>query len=282
MPSVLITGTSSGFGLLTAVELARRGWRVFATMRNLDKRAPLDAAAAEAGVAGRLELIRLDVTDAASIEEAVRDILQRSGGRLDAVVHNAGVAVGAAFEDVPDFEARRVMETNFWGVLALTRALLPAFRAQRSGRILIVSSNSAYAGEPANAIYVASKWAIEGWAESLAYEVSPFGIGVVLVEPGSYKTEIWGSSPRILPESSPYRAVMQHLEKVIDEKVLANARDPREVAQVIARALGARRPRFRYPVGPDAWIGHLLRGKLPSRVQRFAITRLLGLHRVRL
>jgi NAD(P)-dependent dehydrogenase (short-subunit alcohol dehydrogenase family) len=282
MPSVLITGTSSGFGLLTAVELARRGWRVFATMRNLDKRAPLDAAAAEAGVAGRLELIRLDVTDATSIEEAVRDILQRSGGRLDAVVHNAGVAVGAAFEDVPEAEARRVMETNFWGVLALTRALLPAFRAQRSGRILIVSSNSAYAGEPANAIYVASKWAIEGWAESLAYEVSPFGIDVVLVEPGSYKTEIWGSSPRILPESSPYRAVMQHLEKVIDEKVLANARDPREVAQVIARALGARRPRFRYPVGPDAWIGHLLRGKLPSRVQRFAITRLLGLHRVRL
>jgi len=207
--------------------------------------------------------------------------LQRSGGRLDAVVHNAGVAVGAAFEDVPEAEARRVMETNFWGVLALTRALLPAFRAQRSGRILIVSSNSAYAGEPANAIYVASKWAIEGWAESLAYEVSPFGIDVVLVEPGSYKTEIWGSSPRILPESSPYRALMQHLEKVIDEKVLANARDPREVAQVIARALGARRPRFRYPVGPDAWIGHVLRGKLPSRVQRFAITRFLGLHRVR-
>lgn len=281
MPSVLITGTSSGFGLHTAVELARRGWRVFATMRNLDKRTPLDQAAAEAGVAQRLELMRLDVTDAASIEEAVRDILQRSGGRLDAVVHNAGVAVGAAFEDVPEAEARRVMETNFWGVLALTRALLPAFRAQRSGRILIVSSNSAYAGEPANAIYVASKWAIEGWAESLAYEVSPFGIGVVLVEPGSYKTEIWGSSPRILPESSPYRALMQHLEKVIDEKVLANARDPREVAQVIARALGAWRPRFRYPVGPDAWIGHFLRGKLPSRVQRFAITRFLGLHRVR-
>jgi NAD(P)-dependent dehydrogenase (short-subunit alcohol dehydrogenase family) len=281
MPSVLITGTSSGFGLHAAVELARRGWRVFATMRNLDKRVPLDGAAAEAGVAQRLELIRLDVTDATSIEEAVRDILQRSGGRLDAVVHNAGVAVGAAFEDVPEVEARRVMETNFWGVLALTRALLPAFRAQRSGRILIVSSNSAYAGEPANAIYVASKWAIEGWAESLAYEVSPFGIDVVLVEPGSYKTEIWGSSPRILPERSPYRALMQHLEKVIDEKVIANARDPREVAQVIARALGARRPRFRYPVGPDAWIGHVLRGKLPSRVQRFAITRLLGLHRVR-
>jgi len=281
MRNVLITGTSSGFGLHTAVEMARRGWHVFATMRNLAKRAPLDAAVAAAGAAERLDVTQLDVTQAASVEAGVRAVLQRAGGHLDAVVHNAGVAVGGAFEDVPDAEARRVMETNFWGVLALTRALLPTFRAQRSGRIVIVSSNSAYAGEPANAIYVASKWAIEGWAESLAYEVTPFNIGVVLVEPGSYKTEIWGSSPRVLPENSAYRALMQHLEKAIDEKVLASARDPREVAQVIARALDARKPRFRYPVGPDAWIGHLVRGKLPSRVQRFAITRLLGLHRVR-
>ncbi len=281
MPSVLITGTSSGFGLEAAVELARRGWRVFATMRNLERRGPLDGALAAAGVAGCVEVTRLDVTDAPALGEAVAGVLERAGGRLDAVVHNAGVAVGGAFEDVPEAEARRVMETNFWGVLALTRALLPVFRAQRSGRILIVSSNSAYAGEPANAVYVASKWAVEGWAESLAYEVSPFGIDVVLVEPGSYKTEIWKTSPRVLPEGSAYRAMMQHLEKVIDEKVLASARDPREVAAVIARALAARRPRFRYPVGPDAWVGHVARGKLPSRLQRRLITRLLGLHRVR-
>ena len=280
MRSVLITGTSSGFGLHATVEVARHGWRVFATMRNLGKRAPLDAALAEAGVTERVEVSRLDITQPASIAEAVATILQRTGGQLDAVVQNAGVAVGGAFEDVPEVEARRVVETNFWGVLGLTRALLPTFRAQRRGRIVIVSSNSAYAGEPANAIYVASKWAIEGWAESLMYEITPFGIELVLVEPGSYKTEIWGSSPRVLPEDSPYRALMQHLEKAIDEKVLANARDPREVAAVIARALDARRPRFRYPVGPDAWIGHIARGKLPSRLQRFAITRLLGLHRV--
>lgn len=280
MQSVLITGTSSGFGLHAAVEAARRGWRVFATMRNLGRRAALDEAAAAAGVTDRLEVTRLDVTDPASVEEGARDVLARAGGRLDAVVHNAGVAVGGAFEDVPDAEQRRVMETNFWGVLALTRALLPAFRAQRSGRIVVVSSNSAYAGEPANAVYVASKWAIEGWAESLAFEVGPFGIDVVLVEPGSYKTEIWGTSPRILPEGSAYAGMMRHLEKVIDEKVLASARDPREVAVVIANALAARRPRFRYPVGPDAWIGHVVRGKLPTRVQRFLVSRLLGMHRV--
>jgi NAD(P)-dependent dehydrogenase (short-subunit alcohol dehydrogenase family) len=277
MKTVLITGTSSGFGLHAAVEVARRGWQVFATMRNLGKREPLDAALAAAGVAERVLVSRLDVTQPASIRESVDSILQRSGGRLDAVVQNAGVAVGGAFEDVPDVEARRVMETNFWGVLGLTRALLPTFRAQRGGRIVIVSSNSAYAGEPANAIYVASKWAIEGWAESLMYEIAPFGIELSLVEPGSYKTEIWGSSPRILPEDSAYRDTMQRLEKAIDEKVLASARDPREVAAVIATALETKRPRFRYPVGPDAWIGHIARGKIPTRLQRFAITRLLGL-----
>jgi NAD(P)-dependent dehydrogenase (short-subunit alcohol dehydrogenase family) len=190
------------------------------------------------------------------------------------VVHNAGVAVGGAFEDVPDAEARRVMETNFWGVLALTRALLPTFRAQRSGRIVIVSSNSAYAGEPANAIYVASKWAIEGWAESLAYELAPFRIGVVLVEPGSYKTEIWGNSPRVLPEHSAYRPFMQHLEKAIDEKVLASARD---------RASGAGdRPRARLATAPSRFRSALTRGS-STRTRRScraasapAITRLLG------
>jgi NAD(P)-dependent dehydrogenase (short-subunit alcohol dehydrogenase family) len=281
VPSVLITGTSSGFGLRATVEVARRGWRVVATMRNPAKRAPLDAALAEAGVAERVAVSQLDVTDSASIDACVRAVLEQSGGRLDAVVQNAGVAVGGAFEDVPDAEARRVMETNFWGVLALTRALLPTFRAQRGGRIVIVSSNSAYAGEPANAIYCASKWAIEGWAESLMYEITPFGIELALVEPGSYKTEIWGSSPRVLPDGSAYRAVMEHLEKAIEEKVIASARDPREVAQVIATALDAKRPRFRYPVGPDAWIGHIARGKVPSRAQRFAITRLLGLNAVK-
>ncbi|MCC6641843.1 MAG: SDR family NAD(P)-dependent oxidoreductase [Deltaproteobacteria bacterium] len=281
MQSVLVTGTSSGFGLHAATELGRRGWRVFATMRNLGRRGALDEAAAAAGVTERLEVTQLDVTDPASVEAGARDVLARAGGRLGAVVHNAGVAVGGAFEDVADAEQRRVMETNFWGVLALTRTLLPTFRAQRSGRILVVSSNSAYAGEPANSVYVASKWAIEGWAESLAFEVGPFGIDVVLVEPGSYKTEIWGASPRILPDGSPYATMMRHLEKVIDEKVLASARDPREVAAVIADALSARRPRFRYPVGPDAWVGHVVRGKLPTRVQRFLVSRLLGLHRVK-
>ena len=271
---VLITGTSSGIGLATAVELARRGWSTVATMRDPSRAGRLRDAAAAAGVAERLTIEALDVTDAASIAAAVPRIL--AGGPLAAVVHNAGVAAAGAFEDLPEAEIRRVMETNFFGVLALTRALLPSFRAQRRGHIVIVSSNSAFAGEPANSIYVASKWAIEGWAESLAFEAERFGIEVVLVEPGPYKTDIWDSSPRILPDGSPYTAWLRQLEEAIDAKVLASARDPHEVAVAIAAALEAARPRMRYPVSPQAHIGLFLRGKLPTRAQRWLVKRLLG------
>ncbi len=277
MKHVLITGTSSGFGLVSAVELARRGWRVTATMRNLAKREPLDAAVRGAGVADRVDVGTLDVTDGASIAAAWERATASGDGRVDAIVHNAGVAVGAAFEDLPEPEARRVMETNFWGVLALTRVALPTLRRQHSGRILVVSSNSAYTGEPANGIYCASKWAVEGWAESLAFEVEPFGIDVVLVEPGPYRTEIWGSSPRILPDGSPYTAYLRRLEKAIEAHVEKDARDPQEVADVIADALEVARPRFRYPVSPQAKIGYLLRGILPATLHRRIVTRMLGL-----
>lgn len=277
MPSVLITGTSSGIGLATAIETARRGWTVLATMRDPARGERLRAAADRAGVTERVVVAALDVTDAASIAGAVPGLLARVGGRLDAVVHNAGVATAGAFEDLPDAELRRVMETNFFGVLALTRALLPTLRAQRRGRIVVVSSNSAYAGEPANSIYVASKWAIEGWAESLAFEVEPFGLDVVLVEPGPYRTDIWERSPRIVPDGSPYAPWLRRLEAAIDAKVLRGARDPNEVAAVIAGALAAARPRVRYPVSPQAWIGHLMRGVVPTRAQRWLVNRLLGL-----
>jgi NAD(P)-dependent dehydrogenase (short-subunit alcohol dehydrogenase family) len=183
MRSVLITGTSTGIGQATAVTLAARGWRVFATMRNLEKRGLLEQALKEAGVQNDVEIEQLDVTDTTSIRSAVASTLSQTGNKLDAVVHNAGVAAVGALEDVPESELRRVMETNFFGVLELTRALLPTFRAQRRGRIVIVSSEAAFMGQPTNSIYCASKWAVEGWAEAVAYELEPFGIDIILVEP---------------------------------------------------------------------------------------------------
>jgi NAD(P)-dependent dehydrogenase (short-subunit alcohol dehydrogenase family) len=229
----------------------------------------------------RVTIGQLDVTSDDSVRAAVSATLAATGGRLDAVVHNAGVAAGGAFEDLPEAELRRVMDTNFFGVLALTRALLPTFRAQRSGRILIVSSESGFTGQPANSIYCASKWAIEGWAESIAFEVERFGIDVVLVEPGPYITDIWDVSPRISPEGSAYRAWVQYMFRAGDAHVAAHGRDPQEVADRIAAVLEARRPAFRNPVGPLARITHFTRGKLPSRLMRKGVERYLGLHRVR-
>jgi NAD(P)-dependent dehydrogenase (short-subunit alcohol dehydrogenase family) len=278
MPTVLITGTSTGIGRVTAEVLAQRGWHVFATMRDVQKREKLEAALKTAGVQDRVEIVALDLTDRASIEAAVALVLSRTGGTLDAVVHNAGVSAAGAFEDLPSPEIRRVMETNFFGVLELTRALLPVFRAKRDGRIILVSSEAAFMGQPANSIYCASKWALEGWAESLAYDVEPFGIKVILVEPGPYRTQIWRSTPWIVPSGSPYRERVQLVSRAASEHAAKSARDPREVAVAIARALEAKSPRFRYPVGPFARINHFLRGKVPSRLIRRGVSRYLGLN----
>ena len=281
MRSVLITGTSTGIGQATAVVLASRGWRVFATMRNMEKRSLLEQALKEANVQSDVEIEQLDVTREVSIQSAVKSIVARTGNKLDAVVHNAGVAAAGTLEDVPEAELRRVMDTNFFGVLGLTRALLPTFRAQGKARIAIVSSEAAFMGQPANAIYCASKWAIEGWAEAAFYELEPFGIDIILIEPGPYRTEIWKSTPRIQPTGSPYHSWVQQVFRSGDAHAANLSRDPKEVALVIADALEARRPRFRYPVGPFARLNHLLRGKVPTRLVQKVTKRYLSLPRTR-
>lgn len=280
MPRVLVTGTSSGFGLAITLELAKQGWDVVATMRDLAKRGELDRAVAAAGVRQAVTVGQLDVTDPASIEGAVA-ALDLPNRQLDAVVHNAGVAAGGAFEDLAETDVRRIMEVNYFGVLALTKRLLPTFRAQHRGRIVIVSSESAFAGQPANSPYCASKWAVEGWAESIAYEVEHFGIDIILIEPGPYRTSIWENSPRVFPKDSAYLPLVRHLEVTVDALVAKAAGDPADVGKAVARALAARKPRFRYAVGPTAKFNHFARGKLPSTVVRKLIGRYLGLGRVR-
>lgn len=280
MPTVLVTGTSSGIGRETVVELASAGWQVIATMRNLDKRRPLVAALEGAGVGDRVELMALDVTVPRSIDAAVGKLAERANAGLDAIVHNAGVAVGGAFEDVPEADVRRVFETNVLGVMALTRGLLPLLRRSRRGRIVCMSSNAAFSGNPALSVYCASKWALEGWAESIRYELAPFGIEVVLVEPGPYRTEIWDSSPRFIPDGSPYRTWSRLVERQAEAHMARTAGDPREVAVVVRRALDARRPRLRYPVGTSARFEHALRGKVPTRLLQAIVSRYLGLDRL--
>jgi|RhiMethySRZTD1v2_1073278.scaffolds.fasta_scaffold58388_6 NAD(P)-dependent dehydrogenase (short-subunit alcohol dehydrogenase family) len=277
MPTVLITGTSTGFGRVTTELLAARGWRVFATMRDLARKDSLEHALREAGLSERVTFVRLDVTDPASIETAVATVLSETDNTLDAVVHNAGIAVAGVLEDLSDGDIWRVMDTNFFGVLRLTRALLPRFREQRRGRIVLLSSQAAFAGQPGNSMYCASKWALEGWAESLAYEVDPFGIDVVLIEPGPYRTEIWSSTKWVVPANSAYLSWLKLLRQAADRHQARTSGDPKEVAAVIAKALETRRPRFRYQVGFFAKLDYFLRGKVPTRLIRRGTTRYLGL-----
>lgn len=281
MPAVLITGTSTGIGHVTTEVLAARGWHVFATMRNLTRKDSLEGALKNAGLQDRVIIEQLDISDSASIHAAVASILTQTDNRLDAVVHNAGVAVAGVLEDLPQSEIRRVMETNFFGVLELTRALLPTFRAQGHGRIVVISSQAGFAGQPANSIYCASKWALEGWAESIAYELDAFGIHVIVIEPGPYRTQIWSSTPRLQPAGSAYLPWLRQVFRGADQHEARTARDPKEVADVVADALETPRPRFRYPVGFFARLDHFLRGKIPTRLIRRGTTRYLGLPRTR-
>ena len=251
-------------------------------MRDLDRRTALDEAVKRASVQNRVIVAQLDVTDEANMAERVTELLALTGGRLDGVVHNAGVSVAAAFEDLPQADLHRIMDTNFFGVLNLTRLLLPMFRANRGGRIVFVSSDSAFAGEPTNAVYCASKFAIEGFAESLAFEVGYFGIDVVLVEPGPYRTEIWSNSPRRHPEGSAYGPLLDHVWPAVDAHLEKAMGDPQEVAMMIAKALEAKRPKFRYPVGATARAGYFLRGKVSTPILRWGVARYLGIHKVKL
>jgi NAD(P)-dependent dehydrogenase (short-subunit alcohol dehydrogenase family) len=268
-----------GFGVVTAAELARRGWHVFATMRNLDKRARLDEAVA--GNADRVDVLPLDVNDQASVDGALARVLEATGGELGAVVHNAGISGGGAFEDLSDEAIRSVMETNFYGVLRVTRAVLPTMRAQHGGRIVIVSSAAAFRGTPGQSHYIASKWAIEGWAESVSIEVRQFGIDVICVEPGPYRTDIWDSAERTIPEGSAYAGMAFPLERFVERRVIPRARDPQEVATTIANALEVAHPRFRYPVGPEAHMAWAARGKVPHRVFERLASLYVGLPRER-
>lgn len=204
----LVTGSSSGIGLLTTVELARAGFRVVASMRDLGRRQRLDEAAAAAGVAKDIDVRRLDVTEFDRIPEFVSQ-LDRDYGRLDVLVNNAGFAVAGFAEDLLLEELRQQFETNFFGAVSVAKAVLPIMRRQRSGHIIMVSSIGGRISAPVIGAYDSSKFALEGWSESLRIETRSLGIRVVLVEPGSYQTDIWERNVRLgsvaVDRSSPNR-----------------------------------------------------------------------------
>lgn len=249
MTSVLITGTSSGIGLACTVAMSARGWTVFASMRDPRRRGALDAAVA--GSPGPVHVVRLDVTSEDSVRAAVDEVLERSGGRLDAVVHNAGIPAPGFFAAAGVESLRATIGTNLLGTASLTEALLPSMREAGRGRIVVISSVAAFVAAPGLSAYTASKWALEGWCESLAIELAPLGIDVALIEPGAFRTRIWEQDVAE-PADELYRDWTAALRRRSGAGRMRG--DPAVVGERVARVVAASRPHFRNPVGFNAWL----------------------------
>jgi NAD(P)-dependent dehydrogenase (short-subunit alcohol dehydrogenase family) len=246
--TVLITGTSSGIGLATAVAAAQAGWTTIATMRDTGKAEALLKAAAEHAVADRVQVKRLDVADADSITACLDEVIAEHG-RLDALVNNAGAARVGTIEQMSLDDVRATMEVNFFGVVSATRAALPHLRASR-GRVITVTSVGGAVGQPFNEAYCAAKFAVEGFYEALAPVAKRFGIHVSIVEPGAVNTEFVARVARDVaarpePVSPPYQRMMAAYREATTA-AFARGQTPDDVARVIVEAAQAEAPHFRY------------------------------------
>ena len=245
----IVTGSASGIGYEISIHLARNGFRTYASMRNLQKANGITEMAKNENLP--LTLIQLDVTDNISITNAVDTVINESG-RIDVLVNNAGYGLVGSIEDMSIEELKAQFETNVFGVFRVTKAVLPHMRKQHSGSIINISSIAGRIALPLYSAYVSTKFAIEGLSESMAYELEPFGIKVVIIEPGAIKTNFRreqaakGSS-----EDSPYSSMMQSPSKAI-EKMLKHRLYPEEVANTVIQAIENPKPKLRYIVGKDA------------------------------
>ena len=256
-----------------------RGWRVLATMRDLNRREKLESAARAAGILERIEFRVLDVTNAEQIA-AIADLVAKRDEPLHALVNNAGFAVPGFAEDVTDAELRDQFEANFFGAAAVTRAILPQMRRQGFGHVVMVSSISGRMGFPCVSSYAASKFALEGWTETLRYEMKATGIQVVLVEPGSFETDIWTRNAKLTAGLQNPTAANAPRVKRWRNQLEQNAKhraDPQIVADMIARVLDIPRPRLRYAVGRNARITLILQRLLPRGVFERIIVKSAGI-----
>jgi NAD(P)-dependent dehydrogenase (short-subunit alcohol dehydrogenase family) len=248
----VVTGSSSGIGFETSLLLARNQFKTYATMRNLNKSTELLEIAAKENIP--LKVIPLDVNDDASVDIAFDTILKENG-RIDVLVNNAGFDMFGSLEELTIDEIRAQFETNFFGVVRTTKAVIPTMRKQGSGIIIIVSSIGGRVGlVPFNTPYHASKFALEGFTESLRHELAEFGVKAILIEPGGVKTNFVDNiktAKNYNPTDSPYAKTMQKIFEGIGP-IMADASPPGEVARVILSAINSNVPNVRYPVGKDA------------------------------
>jgi short-subunit dehydrogenase len=276
--TILVTGATAGIGRDAALYLAARGHRVIATGR---KQALLDELRAAHRGAGQLETLRLDVDDRASIAEAARAVHRLTDGRgLDVLVNNAGYGVAGPLAEVPEEDLRAQFETNVFGLMAVTRAFLPAMMARGSGRVINVSSIGGRVTFPFFGAYNATKYAVESMSDALRAELAPFGIQVAIIEPGPVRTEFadrtMGFVDRYSSASSPWAGVYARAH-ALRKQTDAQSVEPIRVSRAIAHAATARRPRARYVV---PWSANLLLSAmawLPTALTDWIVRRVVGL-----
>jgi len=245
-PVWFITGTSTGFGRAIAEEALARGAAVVAAARKLDDIADLVARSPD-----RVLAVKLDVTRESDVRDAVAAALARFG-RIDVLVNNAGYGIVGAVEETPDQELRAQFETNFFGAMALTRQVLPHMRERRSGTIVNISSLGGQSTAPGFGAYCATKFALEAMSEALAAEVKPLGIGVLIVEPGSFRTAFAGNALRSMPAIEAYAASVGPTRAFADGMHGTQAGDPTKAAKAIADVVGRADMPLRLPLGADA------------------------------
>ena len=252
MAVVMITGCSSGFGLLTAVEFARRGHQVFATMRDPGRSDRLRSAAEDAGVA--LDVVELDVVDPGSVERAVATVVAAGGG-LDVVVNNAGTEVRGPVHLVSDAEVRAQFDTNVFGLLHVVRSTVPHLARSEAGVLINVGSIAGVIARPFAGIYAASKHAVEAISEALHFELGLQGIRVHVLEPGQFDTDLPANTvtaAAFTADDEPYWSVAEGLEQKVHGLVPGGQRsDPTEVAVAIVDAATDPTTPLRVPVGGD-------------------------------
>jgi NAD(P)-dependent dehydrogenase (short-subunit alcohol dehydrogenase family) len=252
----IVTGSSSGIGYEISLTLARNGLLTYATMRNLNKAENIKSVATKENLHVRVK--QLDVTDDTSVKNAIQAISSETG-RIDVLVNNAGYGLNGALEDLAMDEIKTQYETNVFGLIRTTQAVLPIMRKQKTGIIVNISSGAGRFGFPGGSAYVSTKFAVEGLSESMSYELEPFGIRVVIVEPGVIRTN-FGNGLIVARKSqdpnSPYSQIMQKMVSSFEE-MMKNASSPNLVAQVVLNAVRDENPNLRYLAGNDVeqWLG---------------------------
>jgi NAD(P)-dependent dehydrogenase (short-subunit alcohol dehydrogenase family) len=244
----LVTGSSRGIGFVTSTTLARNGFLTYASMRNLDKEKEIRLVVDKEKIP--LKTIQLDVTDSNSVDNAIKSIMEQSG-RIDVLVNNAGYGLVGAFEELGMEEIKQQYETNLFGVMRVTQAVLPIMRKQKSGIIVNMSSGAGRFGYPNGSAYVSTKFALEGLTESVAYEVEPFGIKIVLVEPGFVRTNFSNVvAKKSQSTNSQYSKMTEKMAASIEQMKLKSS-PPELVANVVLEVVTSKNPNLRYLAGKD-------------------------------